>query len=311
MEQQFELPGSGVFSASMAAQWARSGTDFYDRYFLRKEKGESPYLKLGKEIDYALGQLALTGDLDTTIPHLEEIASKVIQFNNPQVELKGELSAGLPFIAYLDGAEADFSKFVDHKVSSKPWTQEKAEDSFQMKFYSLYIYRTYGILPIGYISNVLASVSGGGAILEPTGEVLNFEIQYTPEQLDQWEAEARQIAGEVTGAYRVFKNPNLIPLEEIKSYFEVHELEKEAKKKKDKLKKEITKSLDGLNLNKVVLETMNLYSLTRERMVYTSKEAESVVKERKQQLMDTAIEEGLIAPEESVSWYFTSRKTNK
>lgn len=310
MTQQFELPGSGIFSASMAAQWVRSGTDFYDRYFLRNEQGDSPYSRLGEEIDYALGQLALTGDLDTTIPHLEEIASKVIQFSSPQVELKGELSAGLPFIAYLDGAEADFSKFVDHKVSSKPWTQERAEESFQMKFYSLYIYKTYGIIPVGYISNILASVSGGGAIVEPSGEVLNFEVQYTPEQLDEWEAEARQIAGEVSGAYRVFKNPDLIPLEEIKSYFEVHELEKEAKKKKDKLKQGITKSLDRLNLNKVVLETMNLYSLARERMVYTSKEAESIVKARKQRLMDTAIEEGLIAPEKSVSWYFTARKTN-
>lgn len=305
----FELPQT--LTASMLNQWVKSPSDFYKRYFLREEQADNPYRILGRKISKELEHLANTGEISDeayNIPMFEEIAGKVVHFENAEVKIQGEVLPGLDMIGYLDGAEGDFSEYVDHKVSEKPWTQERVESSPQFKLYSLYIWKTYGILPKVHVSNILVRSFARGALLEPTGEVNNFTVEYTPDDMEIIEGELLGLVNAISGAYKVFKDPSLVPLNAIKEIVKVAEEEKALKKRKDDLRSEVIPILESLGLTAVLLETAHCYKTSKPVKTYGAKEDENYAKEQRKALEDLLVKEEIVILEDSESWTIKKRK---
>lgn len=250
------------FSASMAALWKKSKTDFFRKYFWEEEQPTTPAVQLGRDVDSAIQLWAESGELDEEVRNFDVAAEGILVMDALQVPVESDV-LGYPAIMIADSPSEDWSIIVDHKASSREYTEEYARGLDQSKFYSLLGWREFGVVP-RIIYNVLKTEwSASGAIVELTGETYSVEVQYTESELMSFVEEYYEIAQEISLAYEEVINPSIELQSAIEEYLDKAELYKADLEDR---KKFILNELTAKGIPKIRTNSMDVYRVKKKSL---------------------------------------------
>lgn len=250
------------FSASMAALWKKSKTDFFRKYFWEEEQPTTPAVQLGRAVDSAIQLWAESGELDEEVRNFDVAAEGILVMDALQVPVESDV-LGYPAIMIADSPSEDWSIIVDHKASSREYTEEYARGLDQSKFYSLLGWREFGVVP-RIIYNVLKTEwSASGAIVELTGETYSVEVQYTESELMSFVEEYYEIAQEISLAYEEVINPSIELQSAIEEYLDKAELYKADLEDR---KKFILNELTAKGIPKIRTNSMDVYRVKKKSL---------------------------------------------
>lgn len=250
------------FSASMAALWKKSKTDFFRKYFWEEEQPTTPAVQLGRAVDSAIQLWAESGELDEEVRNFDVAAEGILVMDALQVPVESDV-LGYPAIMVADSPSEDWSIIVDHKASSREYTEEYARGLDQSKFYSLFAWREFGVIP-KIIYNVLKTHwSASGAIVELTGETYSVEVQYTESELMSFAKEYFKIAKEISLAYGEYVSPSVELQRKITSYLY---LSAEYKEELTALKDEILEELKEKGIPKIRTDKLDVHLVKKKSL---------------------------------------------
>lgn len=157
--------------------------------------------EFGKEVATALEHGRETGDLLTDAAMLllkkYDVADQEIEVDmktkHGWLKLKG-----LPDT--LNSVTKDFRELKTGK-DKNPWTQSKAQNHPQMKFYAMLIYLKYGVvLKEAYLDWIETFYDRLG-VIKPTGRVESFRIYFTFNDILKTMAETTRVALEIENVF--------------------------------------------------------------------------------------------------------------
>ena len=154
----------------------------------------------GKIVADALEEGRETGDLLTDSAML--LLPKYDVADQPiKVDVKTK-RGWLNLIAKPDTFNSITKEFVEFKTgkSKNPWTQQKAQDHFQMWYYAVVIWQKYGVmLPNAKLAWIETEQTDEG--IKPTGRVEIFTVIFTSKELLETLAKIVKIAFEIEEAW--------------------------------------------------------------------------------------------------------------
>ena len=186
---------------------------------------------------------------------------------------------------FLDNAKADLSVFREFKTWKKPWTQERADNHWQLYFYALLIESVTGKIPEKAYLDWIVTEDDEDWIVRPTGDIVTFEVKIKPEKVKELKDSLPWIFNDMQKAYEKWLQDAENRIEVNESIFEEYarleaekkELEEKMKEKKEEIDKELkSKNLDSHKIKWV----WSFYYTSKKTWKYDEKiiEAENKVK---------------------------------
>lgn len=155
---------------------------------------------------------------------------------------------------YLDNSKPDLSAFREFKTWKKEWTQERANEHWQLYFYSLLIEAETGKLPEKCYLDWIVTEDDEEWIIKPTWEIKTFEVLIDKKKVEKMKKSLPKIFNDMQKAYEKWLEDNENKLEINEDIFEDYanlikekeELEEKIKKAKEKVDEELkNKNLDS------------------------------------------------------------------
>lgn len=177
---------------------------------------------------------------------------------------------------FLDNAKADLSVFREFKTWKKPWTQERADDHWQLYFYALLIESVTGKLPEKAYLDWIVTEDDEDWIVRPTGDIVTFEVKIKPEKVKELKDSLPWIFNDMQKAYEKWlqdaENNLEIETDIFEEYAEIEAEKKILEEKLKKLKSEINEKLKEKNLDSFKLEWVwSFYYTQRKSWIYDEK----------------------------------------
>jgi hypothetical protein len=158
------------------------------------------------------------------------------------VEYKLEHDFGdFKFIGFIDNASQNFEIIRDFKTGTAAWTQDRLENSLQMKAYSLILFKQKSIIPTCFIDYYKTKIKGKEIVWTDIHET--YQHTFSMVDLIETDSRIRKAAEEIAEAYELHCNEDLEPL--IFNYIECDNGVKWLTEKRDKYRKEIEKQLQN------------------------------------------------------------------
>lgn len=153
-----------------------------------------------------------TGDLLT-----DSATLLVPKYDLRDQEVRAEFKTKYGWLAILfkpDSRDSVTNEFRETKTGKAAWTQKKAQNHPQMRFYAMGIYLKFGILLkdawldwIETESTLVDSVS----VIRPTGHVESFRVTFTLNDILKEMAETVRVAREIESAWVTHITKEVIP----------------------------------------------------------------------------------------------------
>lgn len=177
---------------------------------------------------------------------------------------------------FLDNAKADLSVFREFKTWKKPWTQERADDHWQLYFYALLIESVTGKIPEKAYLDWIVTEDDEDWIVRPTGDIVTFEVKIKPEKVKELKDSLPWIFNDMQKAYEKWlqdaENNLEIETDIFEEYAEIEAEKKILEEKLKKLKSEIDEKLKEKNLDSFKLEWVwSFYYTQRKSWIYDEK----------------------------------------
>lgn len=269
-------------SISQINLWETDPSAYMKRYFLNIPDAPSPMMEFGKQFasdieDYVNGEQR---DFNFPPNFLENILLY------PHVEYKLEHDFGdFKFIGFIDNASESFEIIRDFKSGTAAWTQDRLENSLQMKAYSLILFKQKGIIPTCFIDYYNTKIRGKG--MEWTDVHETYWYVFSMLDLAQTEIRIRKAAEEIAEAYELHCNEDLATL--ISKYVEADTLIKFVTDHRDKLRKKLEEQLQNSRYMVQVNDKVLSYSTYQKKSYIHSQEIldreEQLAAQKKQEIL--------------------------
>jgi hypothetical protein len=215
------------------------------RYFLNIPDEPSPMMEFGKQFasdieDYCKMSEANQIITETDFNFPPNFLNNILLY--PRVEYKLEHDFGdFKFIGFIDNASQNFEIIRDFKTGTAAWTQDRLENSLQMKAYSLILFKQKSIIPTCFIDYYKTKIKGKEMVWTDVHET--YQHTFSMVDLIETDSRIRKAAEEIAEAYELHCNEDLEPL--IFNYIECDNGVKWLTEKRDKYRKEIEKQLQN------------------------------------------------------------------
>ena len=175
-KKYIELP-TGCLSYSQVSLWLSSPKRYKKLFFEQDESMRfmNDAMRYGSLFADALEHDKPTGDLMTDM-----VISMLEKYDIKDEEMTGEYitKAGwLKIVSHPDGVDSKTKSIIEYKTGMVKWTQKKADNWFQIKFYAMLIYIIHGVVtPKAQLIWAETFRDTDGEI-KPTGHVESFEVK--------------------------------------------------------------------------------------------------------------------------------------
>jgi len=238
------------------------------RYFLNIPDAPSPMMEFGKQFasnieDYCKMSEANQIITETDFNFPPNFLNNILLY--PNVEYKLEHDFGdFKFIGYIDNASENFEIIRDFKTGTAAWTQDRLENSLQMKAYSLILFKQKGIIPTCFIDYYKTRVKGKS--MEWTDVHETYQHTFSMVDLVETDSRIRKAAEEIAEAYELHCNEDLSAL--ITKYVECDIVVKGWTIERDNLRNKIEQELQNSRYMVQVDDKILSYS-TYQKKSYT------------------------------------------
>jgi hypothetical protein len=183
----------------------------------------------------------------------------------PHVEYKLEHDFGdFKFIGYIDNASQNFEIIRDFKTGTAAWTQNRLENSLQMKAYSLILFKQKSIIPTCFIDYYKTRIKGKS--MEWTDVHETYQHTFSMVDLIETDSRIRKAAEQIAEAYELHCNQDLSAL--ITKYVECDIVVKGWTIERDNLRNKIEQELQNSRYMVQVDDKILSYS-TYQKKSYT------------------------------------------
>ena len=225
-------------SISQINLWESDPSAYMKRYFLNIPDAPSPMMEFGKQFasdieDYCKGEKR-----EFNFPN--NFLNDILIY--PHVEHKLEYDFGdFKFIGYIDNASENFEIIRDFKTGTAAWTQDRLENSLQMKAYSLILFKQKSIIPTCFIDYYKTRIKGKEMVWTDIHET--YQHTFSMVDLIETDSRIRKAAEEIAEAYELHCDQELESL--MKKYIDWDLLIKDWTIKRDGLRKQIEQQLQN------------------------------------------------------------------
>ena len=210
-----QLPAE-CLSYSQVSMWLSSPKRYREIFFNQNEDARfmNAGMAYGEIVADALENEEETGDLltDMAIGLLEKYDIK-------DQEMEGWLktpNGWVKIISHPDTMDSKTFALREYKTGRVKWTQKKADNWFQLKFYAMLIYLVHGVIPPScYLDwiETFADASDDGKV-KPTGHVETFKVKIGLREILETMAITSRVAKEIETEWVVHEKPKEQTLEE-------------------------------------------------------------------------------------------------
>lgn len=166
----------GCLSYSQVSLWLSSPERYKQIFFNHDDSARfmNAGMAYGKIVADALEKEEDTGDLLTDMA-----MSLLVKYDIRDKEMEGILptvDGDIKIVSHPDMLDSSTKSLREVKTGKVKWTQKKADNWFQLKFYSMLIYIVHGVVPpLVHLDWVETFVDTDG-ITKPTGHVETFKV---------------------------------------------------------------------------------------------------------------------------------------
>lgn len=171
----------------------------------------NPAMAYGKIVADAFETGEETGDLLTDMA-----ISLVPKYDIRDKEMTGTLHTkygDVLIVSHPDMMDSKTFSLREIKTGRVRWTQKRADDWFQLKFYAMLIYIIYGKMPptvhLDWIETFVDESANGQ--IKPTGHVETFLVKITLGQVLETMALTTRVAKEIETEWASYEKPVEIP----------------------------------------------------------------------------------------------------
>ena len=276
-------------SISQINLWESDPSAYMKRYFLNIPDDPSPMMEFGKQFASDIEDYCKMSESNQIITETDfnfppNFLNNILLY--PRVEYKLEHDFGdFKFIGYIDNASQNFEIIRDFKTGTAAWTQDRLENSLQMKAYSLILFKQKSIIPTCFIDYYKTRIKGKS--MEWTDVHQTYQHTFSMVDLIETDSRIRKAAEEIAEAYELHCNEDLESL--IFKYIDCDNGVKWLTEKRDKYRKEIEQQLQNSRYMVQVDDKILSYS-TYQKKSYTyspeiQKREEELVEHKKQEVI--------------------------
>jgi hypothetical protein len=250
------------------------------RYFLNISDDPSPMMEFGKQFASDIEDYCKMSESNQIITETDfnfppNFLNNILLY--PHVEYKLEHDFGdFKFIGYIDNASQNFEIIRDFKTGTAAWTQNRLENSLQMKAYSLILFKQKSIIPTCFIDYYKTRIKGKEMVWTDVHET--YQHTFSMVDLIETDNRIRKAAEEIAEAYELHCNQELESL--MKKYIDWDTLIKDWTTKRDNYRKQIEQQLQNSRYMVQVDNKVLSYS-TYQKKSYTHSQE---LQEREEQL---------------------------
>jgi len=250
------------------------------RYFLNIPDDPSPMMEFGKQFASDIEDYCKMSESNQIITETDfnfppNFLNNILLY--PHVEYKLEHDFGdFKFIGYIDNASQNFEIIRDFKTGTAAWTQNRLENSLQMKAYSLILFKQKSIIPTCFIDYYKTRIKGKS--MEWTDVHETYQHTFSMVDLIETDSRIRKAAEEIAEAYELHCNQDLSAL--ITKYVECDIVVKGWTIERDNLRNKIEQELQNSRYMVQVDDKILSYSTYQKKSYTHSPE----LQEREEQL---------------------------
>jgi hypothetical protein len=259
------------------------------RYFLNIPDDPSPMMEFGKQFASDIEDYCKMSESNQIITETDfnfppNFLNNILLY--PHVEYKLEHDFGdFEFIGYIDNASQNFEIIRDFKTGTAAWTQNRLENSLQMKAYSLILFKQKSIIPTCFIDYYKTRIKGKS--IEWTDVHETYQYTFSMVDLIETDSRIRKAAEEIAEAYELHCSEELAAI--ISRYVEYDNSVKMYTEKRDNYRKQIEQQLQNSRYMVQVDNKVLSYS-TYQKKSYTyspeiQKREEELVEHKKQEVI--------------------------
>jgi hypothetical protein len=269
-------------SISQINLWESDPSAYMKRYFLNIPDAPSPMMEFGKQFasdieDYVNGE-----QREFNFP--PKFLENIILY--PHVEYKLEHDFGdFKFIGFIDNASDSFGIIRDFKTGTAAWTQDRLQNSLQMKAYSLILFKQKSIIPTCFIDYYKTKIKGKEMVWTDVHET--YQHTFSMVDLIETDSRIRKAAEEISEAFELHCSQELQTL--INVYVQCDTAVKIWTEKRDELRKNIEEQLQNSRYMVQVDDKILSYSTYQKKSYTYSAEIqnreEELVEHKKQEVI--------------------------
>lgn len=194
-------------SYSQVSLWMSDKNRYKEIYFNNNDylRFSNPGLDYGKKVATALENEKETGDLLTDTA-MELLPKYDIQDQEIRTILKTK-DGYINLIGRPDSLDSKTKNFYEFKTGKFKWTQKKAENSLQLKFYAMMIFIEYKVLPNKTSLIWIETFADTDGQIKPTGRVETFQVHITMSDIINTMATVSRVAKEIEAEWLVHVPP--------------------------------------------------------------------------------------------------------
>ena len=276
-------------SISQINLWESDPSAYMKRYFLNIPDAPSPMMEFGKQFASDIEDYCKMSESNQIITETDfnfppNFLNNILLY--PHVEYKLEHDFGdFKFIGYIDNASQNLEIIRDFKTGTAAWTQNRLENSLQMKAYSLILFKQKSIIPTCFIDYYKTRIKGKS--IEWTDVHQTYQYTFSMVDLIETDSRIRKAAEEIAEAYELHCNKDLESL--MKTYINWDIYIKDWTIKRDELRKQIEQQLQNSRYMVQVDDKILSYSTYQKKSYTYSPEIqnreEELVEHKKQEVI--------------------------
>ncbi len=204
---------------SQVSLWLSNPQRYKEIFFNQNDSARfmNSAMAYGSIVANALENDEETGDLLTDMA-----MSLLVKYDIRDKEMEGVLKTkrgDIKIVSHPDTMDSKTLAIREYKTGKVKWTQKKADNWFQLKFYAMLVYLIYGKLPtsvhLDWIeTHDVETEMPDGTIkkeIKPTGRVETFEVKITMRDVLETMAITSRVAKEIELAWAMYEKPAEIP----------------------------------------------------------------------------------------------------
>ena len=163
----------------------------------------------GKVVADALENDEETGDLLTDMA-----MSLLVKYDIRDKEMEGILQTkdgDIRIVSHPDTMDSKTFALGEYKTGKIKWTQKKADNWFQLKFYAMLIFIIHKKVPPRVFLQWIETYKDTDGVIKPTGHVELFEVRITMSDIINTMATVSRVAKEIESEWVIYTPPPEIP----------------------------------------------------------------------------------------------------
>jgi len=207
-----QLP-AGCLSYSQVSLWQQDKERYKEIFFNHNDGARfiNEGMAYGKIVADALENDTETGDLLTDMA-----MSLLVKYDIRDKEMEGVLKTkdgDIRIVSHPDTMDSKTFALREYKTGRIKWTQKKADNWFQLKFYAMLIFIIHGKMPpevhLDWIETFADPAENGK--VKPTGRVETFKVHLGMSDIINTMALTSRVAKEIEAEWVVYKPPAVVP----------------------------------------------------------------------------------------------------